>query len=193
MQTKRKSNANQTQTKRKPFRNLHGHRNLGRHASQLQVKRKSNANQMQIKLQMKRKPFLQVKSRENPGPGPAANRPVGSGTGTSSACRPVPARDPLPSTDSAVAAWPTLFVRFAGTRSSDSSKTFTPDVRLDAFTGRPSPVTGEGVVEVSRFAHMEFPRVLRVIDSAALFDGSRLTPSNMLPSPHCDQDTMPGR
>jgi hypothetical protein len=57
--------------------------------------------------------------------GPTAKRPVDSGTvsGTWLACRPVPSRDLLPSTDSAVAGWPTLFARFVGTtRSSDSSK-----------------------------------------------------------------------
>ena len=118
--------------------------------------------------------------------GPTAKRPVDSGTvsGTWLACRPVPSRDLLPSTDSAVAGWPTLFARFVGTtRSSDSSKTFTPDVRLCAFSGRPSSVTREGVFEVSRFSRMEFPRMLRVSDSAASPDDSRLTPSFMLPSP----------
>jgi hypothetical protein len=45
MQAKRKSNANQMQTKRKPFCNWHGHRDLGR----TQANRKSNANQMQMK------------------------------------------------------------------------------------------------------------------------------------------------
>ena len=107
--------------------------------------------------------------------GPTAKRPVDSGTvsGTWLACRPVPSRDLLPSTDSAVAGWPTLFARFVGTtRSSDSSETYMSAYGLGLR--RPSRAPKDvGVSEVSRFSRMEFPSMHKVFDSAALQDGSR--------------------
>jgi hypothetical protein len=94
-----------------------------------------------------------------------------------------PLVDPLPSTDSATAIGPALFARFVGTtRSSDSSDTCMSAVRLGLRRPSRDPVAA-GVSEVSRFSRMEFPRMLRVSDSAALSDDSRCTPSHILPSP----------
>ncbi len=42
---------------------------------------------------------------------------------------------------------------------------------------------GRGTAGVSRFSRMEFPRMLRVSDSAASSDGSRWSPSPVSPSP----------
>ena len=95
------------------------------------------------------------------------------------ACR-FPLVDPLPSTDSAAAVRPALFARFAGTMGpSDSLKTCMSDVRRQTFSDRPPlPTTlrvvrGVGVSRVSRFSRMEFPRMLRVSDSAASVNNSR--------------------
>ena len=63
---------------------------------------------------------------------------------------------------------------FAGTMGpSDSPATYASDVRQFAFSDRPSPPSAEGVAGVSRFSRMEFPRMLRVCDSAASKGNSR--------------------
>ena len=68
-----------------------------------------------------------------------------------------PLVDPLPSTDSAAADWPTLFVCFVGTmRSSDSPTTCMPDVGLEAFSGRSLPLTVKDGVGVSQFSARSF-------------------------------------
>lgn len=101
--------------------------------------------------------------------------------------RPFPHQKPcapsLPSTDSAAAFGPALFVRFFGTmESSDSLGTCMSVVRQKAFSDRPAPCDA-GVSRVSRFPCREFPRMRRVLDSAASMFDLRLSPLMMLPSP----------
>jgi hypothetical protein len=58
----------------------------------------------------------------------------------------------LPSTDSATAVGPVLFLCFLGTmRPSDSPATCMLGPRSTTFPNRPASTTGEGVAEVSRF------------------------------------------
>ena len=89
------------------------------------------------------------------------------------ACVAFPLVDPLPSTDSAASDSPALFARFSGTmRSSDSPQTCVAAVRHFACAVRPRSRTSEGgTCGVSRFPCCEFPRMLRVFDSAAPWGG----------------------
>jgi hypothetical protein len=115
----------------------------------------------------------------------------GSESGASKVRVAFPLVDPLPSTSS-VAEGPALFARFLGTMGpSDSLKTCMSEVRQQAFSDRPLPPSGEGVSRVSRFPCVEFPHMLRVSDSAAPVDNSRLTLSVVWPSPSEDKVGTP--
>ena len=60
-----------------------------------------------------------------------------------------------------------LFACFVGTMGPlDSPAAYMSGYDSQVFPDRPRPF-GEGVAGVSRFSHMEFPRMLRVSDSAA--------------------------
>ena len=99
-------------------------------------------------------------------------------------CRTFPLADPLPSTGS-VAVWAALFARFFGTiRSSDSSKACESAVRRIAFSDRSSPPSGGDTFEVSRFPCTEFPRMLKVFDSVVPAVHSRVSRTDVWPSPY---------
>ena len=76
-----------------------------------------------------------------------------------------------------------LFGSFLGTmQASDFPPAFMTDVRLLAFSVRPSPPSGEGTCGISRFPRKEFPHVHRVFDGAGPVDSSRIALSSVLPS-----------
>src|SRR5579884_2410900 len=78
----------------------------------------------------------------------------------------------LPSTDSAAAVGPALFVCFLGTmRPSDSPAACALGGWSVTFPNRPASPIGEGTAWVSRFPCCEFPRMRRFSDSAASRQG----------------------
>ena len=98
-------------------------------------------------------------------------------------CEVFPLVGPLPSSTSANGSGPSLFGGFSGTMGpSDFPSACMSDVWLLAFSDRPIAPTAVGADGTSRFPCREFPRILRVFDSAGLACDSRLSSQAMLPS-----------
>ena len=98
-------------------------------------------------------------------------------------CSVFPLVGPLPSTASADGSGPSLFGGFSGTMGpSDFPPACMSDVRLLAFSDRPTAPSAMGADGISRFPRKEFPRMHRVFDSAGLEHDSRIAPCPMLPS-----------
>ena len=89
-------------------------------------------------------------------------------------CEVFPLVGPLSSTASADELAPSLFGGFSGTMGpSDFPSAYMSDVRLSTFSDRPVAPSAVGTDGTSRFPRKEFPRVLRVFDSAGLEHDSR--------------------
>src|SRR5271156_687120 len=91
----------------------------------------------------------------------------------------------LPSRSSAGAGVdpPPLFGSFVGTtQASDFSSVVMPGLRPTAFPGTPEARLAAGTGEISQFLFEGLLRMLRVFDRVEPLDGSRVTPSSVLPS-----------